>query len=90
MSFVGDIVITSMEACRILLVFTRILNLSYFTCFTAVILVWDDLPLNFRSFCPVSGHQKNMFPTWEHWRLVSRKLVLRSSFWSNLKRRHSG
>ena len=62
MSFVGDIVSRPLEACRILLVITRMLNLSYFTCFTAVILVWDDIPSTFRSFYPVSGHQKNMFP----------------------------
>ena len=61
MSFVGDIVSRSLEACRILLVITRILNLSYFTCFTAVILVWNDLPSTFWSFWPVSGHKKNMF-----------------------------
>ena len=61
MSFVGDIVSRSLEACRILLVFTRIFYLSYFTCFTAVILVWDDLPSTFRSFWPVSVHEKNMF-----------------------------
>ena len=61
MSFVGDIVSRSLEACRILLVVTRILNLSYFTCFTAVILVWNDLPSTSWSFWPVSGHQKNMF-----------------------------